>query len=610
MTTPELSAYEDRTLYSTWQISFDHVKQQNELSAKLLHLWAYFDNQDLWFELLRRGNIEGPQWLQELTQDELSFNAAIRALCDHGLVEADSSSQERIESRGYSIHHCVHSWTIHVLNQEWDYDLAGLALRIVGLHIPRIEVQKSLLAQRRLLQHAARCSYLIWSGLVPEKDVEWACDILGDLYKFQGKLADAEKMYNRVVQGYEKTLGPDHALTLNTVNNLGTVYQLQFKLDKAEKMYQRALEGKKKVFGLGHESTLSTINNLGTIYADQGKVDEAEKMYQQALRGKEKALSLDNESTLNTINNLGALYTDQNKLGEAEEMLKRALQGYEKAADGENIYLSALNTISNLGRVYHLQGKPEEAEKMYHRVLQAKERVLGIDRQSTLDTVVDLAILRKSQGRLDDAEKMCQRVIQSYKNTDTLEDVRARRALGSLYEVYRLRRALFRQEVTVHQERLTNHCSDTIVAVTNLCEELGAVWPPFFGILGRMLIWVGEDDDAAIGLQHQIHPLGSRPEICGPACDGCNMQFISASMERFVCRTCEDVDLCDKCYKGYQQGTFIPQETAKNCKAHLFITVPRQEGGNLRSGSSSPNASLKQWLTAVRTHHQTASGDL
>jgi hypothetical protein len=49
---PELDSYEDRTLYSTWQISFDHVKQQNDLSAKLLCFWAYFNSQDLWLELL------------------------------------------------------------------------------------------------------------------------------------------------------------------------------------------------------------------------------------------------------------------------------------------------------------------------------------------------------------------------------------------------------------------------------------------------------------------------------------------------------------------------------------------------------------------------------
>src|SRR5450432_977948 len=65
-TSPELSSYEDRTLYSTWQISFDHVEQQNGLSAQLLRLWAYFDNQDLWFELLRHSDSKDLDWIREL----------------------------------------------------------------------------------------------------------------------------------------------------------------------------------------------------------------------------------------------------------------------------------------------------------------------------------------------------------------------------------------------------------------------------------------------------------------------------------------------------------------------------------------------------------------
>jgi hypothetical protein len=89
-TSPELSSYEDRTLYSTWQLSFDHVKQRNELSAKLLRLWAYFDNQDIWFELLQHADSEDPEWICELTKDELSFNEAVRVLSDHGLVEVAS----------------------------------------------------------------------------------------------------------------------------------------------------------------------------------------------------------------------------------------------------------------------------------------------------------------------------------------------------------------------------------------------------------------------------------------------------------------------------------------------------------------------------------------
>src|SRR5467141_725937 len=77
-TSSELSSYEDRTLYSTWQLSFEQVKQRNELSAELLRLWAYFDNQDIWFELLQHSDSEDPEWIRQLTKDELSFNEAVR----------------------------------------------------------------------------------------------------------------------------------------------------------------------------------------------------------------------------------------------------------------------------------------------------------------------------------------------------------------------------------------------------------------------------------------------------------------------------------------------------------------------------------------------------
>jgi hypothetical protein len=68
------------------------------------------------WQLSNSSNNNYSDWIQELTEDELSFHSAVRVLSDHGLVEVDKSSQEVIESRGYSIHGCVHSWTINVLN--------------------------------------------------------------------------------------------------------------------------------------------------------------------------------------------------------------------------------------------------------------------------------------------------------------------------------------------------------------------------------------------------------------------------------------------------------------------------------------------------------------
>lgn len=333
-TSPELSSYEDRMLYSTWQISFDNIKQRNPLSANLLRFWAYFDNQDLWFELLRHGKSKDPKWIRELTKDVLSFDSAVRVLSNHGLVEVATSSQEWNESKGYSIHGCVHSWIIHALNEEWDYDLARLAVKFVGAHAPEAEVVQPWLIQRRLLPHAARCSYMFSNNLIAGDKLVDECHNLGILYSKQGKLDLAEQMYQQALQNLEKALGLDHISTLSIVNNLGNLYLKQDKLDLAEQMLQRTLQGKEKALGLYHISTLDTVHILGLLYFNQGKLDLAEQMYQRALQGYEKVIGLDNITTyvpaLNTIWNLGLLFERQADFVKASNMLSKALRGSEQ----------------------------------------------------------------------------------------------------------------------------------------------------------------------------------------------------------------------------------------------------------------------------------------
>ena len=426
-TSPELSSYEDRTLYSTWQISFDHVRQRNHLSANLLRLWAYFDNQDLWFESLRHGDSNGPEWIRELTKDELSFDGAVRVLSNHGLVEVATSSQESTESKGYSIHGCVHSWTVHALNQERDCDLARVAVKFVAAHVPGEEDVRPWLTQQRLLPHAARCSYMVLNGWVEDDGMAWGYYNLGNLYKSQGKFAAAEEMYERALRGFEKALGAEHTSTLHTVHNLGLLDVDQGKLAAAEEMYERALQGYEKAFGVEHTSTLGTVNNLGLLYADQGKLAAAEEMYGRALRGFEKALGAENTSTLGTVHNLGLLYAVQGKLAAAEQMYERALAGKEKALGVE--HTSTLGTVNNLGVLYAEQGKLAVAEQMYQRALAEKEKALGAEHTSTLGTVNNLGVLYAEQGKLAVAEQMYQRTLAGkekalgVEHTSTLDTV-------------------------------------------------------------------------------------------------------------------------------------------------------------------------------------------
>src|SRR5262249_32770443 len=150
-----------------------------------------------------------------------------------------------------------------------------------------IDMKNWWVLQQRLLQHAAKHVQFITEGKVKLEGMEWALHRLGDLYKNQGKLAEAEGMYTWALQGKEEAFGPKQTSTLDTVNNLGLLYVDQGKLAKAEAMLIRALQGYEEALGPKYISTLQTVNNLGILYVDQGKLAKAEAMFIRALQGYE-----------------------------------------------------------------------------------------------------------------------------------------------------------------------------------------------------------------------------------------------------------------------------------------------------------------------------------
>jgi tetratricopeptide (TPR) repeat protein len=165
---------------------------------------------------------------------------------------------------------------VFVLNKEWDESLARLALTCVASKVPSTDEKDWWLLQRRLLQHATRQNVFIVDGKLDMDGLYWAFHNLGDLFTDQGKLAKAEKMYIRTLQGKEEALGPDHTLTLHTVHNLGELYSDQGKLAEAEAMFTRALKGYEEALGPNHISTLYTVCHLGNLYRLQHKLAKAE----------------------------------------------------------------------------------------------------------------------------------------------------------------------------------------------------------------------------------------------------------------------------------------------------------------------------------------------
>jgi tetratricopeptide (TPR) repeat protein len=290
-----LQEYSDTTVWTTWKMSYDQVVCQSEEAAGLLKLWAFLDRGDLWYELVVPAlklnfdlAIEAPGWLLRMAKNRLKFSSAIAILSRYSLIDS------REETSSHSMHAVLHKWCYQLSMGSEREELFLVAIGIVALAVPFKSDNEYWVLERRLLPHSVQIYQWHlrdkWFQLdqVSNPYQGWMFSRLGALYDDQGKLVEAEQMYERALQGKEKARGPEHTSTLSIVNNLGNLYALQGKLVEAKQMYERALQGKEKAWGPEHTLTLNTVNNLGNLYARQGKLVDAEQLYERALLGYKK----------------------------------------------------------------------------------------------------------------------------------------------------------------------------------------------------------------------------------------------------------------------------------------------------------------------------------
>lgn len=144
----------------------------------------------------------------------------------------------------YSLHSCVHDWAPAHLHLTVSEQLCWYAVECVAASIDKDDWE--VLGQvryGRLAQHRVRCVHPWFRRILQRKEslyddhqtLVWIADLLAK----QVQLLAAEQMCLRALAGRNKALGPDHASALDTVNNLGSLYKDQGKLEEAEKVFRR-----------------------------------------------------------------------------------------------------------------------------------------------------------------------------------------------------------------------------------------------------------------------------------------------------------------------------------------------------------------------------------
>jgi tetratricopeptide (TPR) repeat protein len=406
---------------TTWELSFDQIaknfENESELKSKqhLLTLSAFFSSQNISEELFQNSyESYMPPWMatfvHEGTWDTYKYLDVVTELRNLYLIR-EYDSQTRGTS--FSLHPLIQDWVKLRLDPQDRRAYATESMLLLFHYLDSQKIYTTLQTRRTVLSHLDAAlendrSYLCGGIRLGESSLKGAALRFAGVLSQHGRYREAERLYERVLEGNEKQPGVDSPETLKTVMYLAEIYVDLGKYEEAEQHYERVLKEREKQPGPEHLDTLGTMQNLAAVYAKQKRYEEAEQLFNKVLKEKEKQLGPENLITLTTVYNMATVYRNQRRYGDAKRLFGRVLKGREEQLGPENF--STIVTVYELALVCDDQAQYEDAERLYERALEQMEEQLGLENPHTVKIMVKLMESYVKQCRFEDAQRMDEKI--------------------------------------------------------------------------------------------------------------------------------------------------------------------------------------------------------
>jgi tetratricopeptide (TPR) repeat protein len=196
-----------------------------------------------------------------------------------------------------------------------------------GAHLAMGRDEEALAACRRAVAIAEAAA-----GTPTEPRLPKLYELMAAIFARAGMRDEEERIYRRLLAGYERMREPDEAAIAHCANQLGLLLGEQKKLAEADLSFSRALGLRERLFGARSPEAAEVLYNQGTVLAGAGRSEEAKRA------------------------------------------LERAVSILEEKASGGTLLASALH---NLGKLAEKAGRTEEAEGLYQRSTAAREEKKG-----------------------------------------------------------------------------------------------------------------------------------------------------------------------------------------------------------------------------------------
>ncbi|KAJ6559439.1 hypothetical protein DFH09DRAFT_1279616 [Mycena vulgaris] len=403
------------TVYTTWQISFDHLSKP---AARLLELCSLLHHEGITETLFSKAVLYASTELGELDAtaedlsdareflahfltpagrwDQLYFAEVTTEIRGYSLMEQD------LHKESYSIHPFVHDWTKSSLadaQHTWKCMVTILGMSADQQNDHRFQIQ--LLPHIDSLMHGGK-----------EGDMNFQFTF-GRICRMGGRPVEAQHLLSNYAVKSRQQFGDDHPATLNVLGHLACSYSDLGKIQDAADLEAVVLEKMKQLLGDRHPDTLIAMGNLASSYSDLGRTQDAADLEAVVLERRKQLLGKDHPDTLVAMGNLASSYGALGRTQDAADLEAVVLKKMKQLlGDG---HPDTLIAMGNLASSYSDLGRTQDAADLEAVVLEKMKQLLGDEHPDTLVAMGNLACSCSDLGRTQDAADLEVMVLEKRK---------------------------------------------------------------------------------------------------------------------------------------------------------------------------------------------------
>jgi tetratricopeptide (TPR) repeat protein len=422
-------ANDHKSVYTTFKLNFDVVKEKSVAAAKLLEVCSFLDSELIPEEIFTQaGNFLGDE-LTKLQDNTYEFNNCLKLLLNYSLIERDTNKQS------LSIHRLVQTVLRELLSEDIRKLLVdSLAKALWSLSNDDAEDPKNWLTYQKLLPSVT--SLFDFAKLYQSNIIETAYlfNQFGLYCYTQALFTESLTFYNQSLHIKKLHFGDNNPSVALTLNNIGLIYNQQGNYSLSSQYLNQSLDICKHHFGDNNPSVALTLNNTGLIYCQQGNYPMALEYLNLALDIYKHLFSDNHPSVAIPLNNIAIIYRQQGNYPIALEYLNLALDIY-KHHFGDNHPDVALS-LNNIGEIYRQQGNYPIALDFFNQSLDIYKYLFSDKHPSVAIPLNNIGSIYHQQGNYPIALDFYNQSLDIYKHHfgDNHPDVAL--SLNNIGEIY------------------------------------------------------------------------------------------------------------------------------------------------------------------------------